>query len=257
MLLAIDIGNSNIILGAFGGERGTPPLFVARISTRAGSTADECAVTLSGVLSLYRFAPIAFDGALISSVVPGLDSAWLDAVSRVCGIPAVLLGPGVKTGLNIKIDNPAQLGADLVAGAVAASELFPLPAAVIDLGTATKISALDENGAFLGCVISAGVELSLRALASGTAQLPLVHLKAPARVIGTNTANSMKAGLITGTAAMLDGLVGRMEEELGLKMTAIATGGLAKPVISSCKREIIHCENLVLEGLRIIYYRNR
>ena len=255
MLLAIDIGNSHIVLGAFEGGQ---LRFVSRMSTVAGTTADEYAVLLNGIFHLHSVPRDGFDGAVISSVVPGMDTAWCDAVFKVCGALSVVLGPGVKTGLNIKIDNPAQLGGDLVAAAVAAVAMFPLPAIVIDLGTATKISVLDETGSFLGCSITAGVEISLQAMTKRTAQLPLIHLKAPDRVIGVNTVHSMKSGLITGTAAMLDGMVERMEDETGQKMaTVVATGGLAKPVIGCCMRNIQHCEYLVLEGLRIIYDKNR
>ena len=167
-----------------------------------------------------------------------------------------MLGPGVKTGLNIKIDNPAQLGADLVAGAVGALEEYTMPCVVIDLGTATTLSVIDRNGAFLGGTIAAGVRLTLKALTENTAQLPSIPIEAPRSVIGANTVDSMQSGLVFGTAAMLDGLLDKIEEELGETPTVVATGGLAAEIIAHCRRNIIYNENLLLDGLRAIYEKN-
>ena len=254
LLLAIDIGNTHITMGAFEDDALS---FVSRIATDVRQTADQYAVTLLGILKLKKVDVKSIQCAIIGSVVPGLDSTLAAAVSETCHVSPLILGPGIKTGLNIRIDNPAQLGADLVAGAVAAVAMFPMPCIILDLGTATKISVLDHTGAFLGCTISAGPQISLDALATRTAQLPFIHLKAPRHVIGTNTIHSMQSGLLYGTAAMLDGVVERIEEEIGAKATLAATGGLSKPVIGNCRREMIHCENLILEGLKIIYHKNQ
>ena len=167
------------------------------------------------------------------------------------------MGPGLKTGLNIRIDNPAQLGADLVAGAVGAIAKFPCPCILFDLGTATTISVVARDTSFLGGIIIPGVYISYNALTSRTAQLPQVSLEAPSHVIGKNSIDSMKSGSVYGTAAMIDGICERIEEEIGEKATVVATGGIAGVVIPHCKREIIHSDNLILEGLRLLYERNR
>ena len=167
-----------------------------------------------------------------------------------------MLGPGVKTGLNIKIDNPAQLGADLVAGAVGAIDEYTMPCVIIDMGTASTISVLDRSGAFLGGAIAAGVRLTLKALAENTAQLPSISIEAPSAVIGSNTVECMQSGLVYGTAAMLDGLLDKIEQELGETPTVVATGGMSKEIIPHCRRNIIYNENLLLDGLRIIYEKN-
>lgn len=179
------------------------------------------------------------------------------AFQKLCGFAPMILGPGVKTGLNIKIDNPAQLGADLVAGAIGAIEKYPLPCIIIDLGTATTISAINKKGEFLGGAIAAGIHLTLEALTKNTAQLPLVGIEAPKSAIGRNTVDSMKSGLIFGAAAMLDGMIDRMEAELGGSASVVATGGLSGEVVPHCRRNIAVDENLLLDGLKRIYAKNR
>lgn len=168
----------------------------------------------------------------------------------------MVLGPGVKTGLNIKIDNPAQLGADLAAGAVGAMGKYPTPCVIIDMGTATTLSVLDKEGAFVGGAIAAGIRSTLDALSTNTAQLPFINLQAPDSVVGTNTVSSMQSGLILGAAAMLDGMIDRIEEEIGELASVIATGGLAEMVVENCRREIVIDNNLLLDGLYKIYKKN-
>lgn len=198
-----------------------------------------------------------FTGAIISSVVPELTAEIISAVEKITSIKAMLLGPGLKTGMNILTDNPAQVGADLIAGAVAAASHYRLPCLVVDLGTATKISVIDENGSFCGCTISAGVAISLDALKNSTSQLPNISLSPPPRVIGKNTIDSMQSGTVFGTAAMIDGLCEKIENELGEKSrTIVATGGLGRDITNSCKHSIIYNGELVLEGLRLIYSKN-
>lgn len=253
MLLTVDIGNTNITLGTY---EGNILRFTARLATDVCKTSDQYAVELKGILSLHGQAFDEIEDCIISSVVPAVGQSVGEAVSRLCHIVPLMLGPGVKTGLNIKIDNPAQLGADLVAGAVGALEEYTMPCVVIDMGTASTVSVLDRNGAFLGGAIAAGVRLTLKALCENTAQLPSIAIEAPSSVIGTNTVACMQSGLVYGTAAMIDGLLDKIAEELGETPTAVATGGLSKEIITHCRSNIIYHENLLLDGLRAIYEKN-
>lgn len=253
MLLAVDIGNTNITLGAF---YESSLEFTARLATDTRKTADQYAVEIKSLLELNQLSADEIEDCIIASVVPAVGKSIAGAVSKLCHIVPLMLGPGVKTGLNIKIDNPAQLGADLVAGAVGALDAYTTPCVVIDMGTASTISVLDQNGTFLGGVIAAGVRLTLKALAENTAQLSAIPIEAPKSVIGANTAECMQSGLVYGTAAMLDGLLSRISEELGTMPTVVATGGLSKEIITHCKTNIIYNENLLLDGLRVIYEKN-
>ncbi|MBR4100045.1 MAG: type III pantothenate kinase [Clostridia bacterium] len=253
MLLTIDIGNTNITLGAYNSNY---LAFTARLATDTRKTDDQYAIEIKHILSLYDINNDDIEDCIIASVVPSVGKNISQAVSKLCQIVPLMLGPGVKTGLNIKIDNPAQLGADLVAGAVGAIDAYTMPCVVIDMGTASTISVLDRNGSFLGGVISAGVRLTLRALTENTALLSSIPIEAPKSVIGANTTESMQSGLVYGTAAMLDGLLEKITDELGEKPTVVATGGLSKEVIAHCKNNIIYNENLLLDGLRVIYEKN-
>ena len=253
MLLTIDIGNTNITLGCFDGDILE---FTARLATEHRKTADQYAVEIRNMLSLYNIESEEIEDCIISSVVPSVGKSISNAVSKLCHIVPLMLGPGVKTGLNIKIDNPAQLGADLVAGAVGALEEYTMPCVIIDMGTASTISVLDKNGAFLGGVIAAGVRLTLKALTENTAQLTSIPIEAPASVIGSNTTECMQSGLVYGTAAMLDGLLEKIEDELGEEPTIVATGGLSRDIIPHCKYNIIYNENLLLSGLKSVYEKN-
>ena len=253
MLLTIDIGNTNITLGAY--DAGILS-FTARLATETAKTADQYAVELKNLLSLESIDAEEIEDCIISSVVPSVGKSLSAAVSKLCHIVPLMLGPGVKTGLNIKIDNPAQLGADLVAGAVGALDAYTMPCVIIDMGTASTVSVLDKNGAFLGGAIAAGVRLTLKALTENTAQLTSIPIEAPPSIIGRNTVECMQSGLVYGTAAMLDGMLEKIEEELGEAPTVVATGGLSKEIIAHCNRNIIYNENLLLDGLRAIYEKN-
>ena len=253
MLLAIDIGNTNVTIGAY---NSTFLEFTARLATDNKKTDDEYAVDIKNVLSLYEVDYEKIEDCIISSVVPAVAKSISHAVSKLFNIVPLMLGPGVKTGLNIKIDNPAQLGADLVAGAVGAIDAYTMPCVVIDMGTATTISVLDKNASFLGGIISAGVRLTLKALTENTAMLTSIPIEAPKSVIGANTVESMQAGLVYGAAAMLDGLLNKISKELGETPTIVATGGLSRDIISLCENHIIYNENLLLDGLRVIYEKN-
>ena len=254
MLLAIDIGNTNITLGVFDEQ---VLRFTARLATDNKATADQYAIFIKNILEINSCDYAEIEDCIIASVVPGAGSAVRAAVASLFDIVPLELGPGVKTGLNIKIDNPAQLGADLVAGAVGAINVYTLPWIVIDMGTATTLSVIDENATYLGGVIAAGVRLTLKALTENTAALPSVTIKAPKNVIGTNTVDCMQSGLVFGAAAMLDGLIDQISAQLDTAPTVVATGGLSSSVVPHCRHEIIYDENLLLDGLREIYERNK
>ena len=206
MILSIDIGNSNINIGAYcdGGL-----LFLTHIVSEAGKTEVEYAVLLHHILHLHRLSEQNLKGAVISSVVPQLSPVLKAAVQLTSPVPVMQIGPGVKTGLNIRIDNPAQLGADFVAAAVGAFEKYPLPVIIVDFGTATKISIVDRSRSFIGGSIMPGVRVSLDALSNRAAQLPHISLEPPAPVIGTNTIDCMKSGVLLGNASMIDGMIER------------------------------------------------
>lgn len=251
MILAIDVGNTNIVLGVMENEK---IVFSGRLSTNINETDEEYAMKIHSFLRLHNLFDI--EGAIISSVVPALVGTLKKAVKLITGVNALVVGPGIKTGLSIEIDDPATLGADLVVGAVAAKEKYPHPTIIFDLGTATTGTVINAKGACIGGMIAAGVKSSINALSTGTAQLPQISITAPTKVIGTNTVDCMKSGAVIGAAVMLDGFVDRFEKELGQKATVIITGGLGKSIVKNCTHEMIIDENLLLDGLRIIYYKN-
>lgn len=254
MLLAVDVGNTNIVLGGFEGDK---LKFVSRLQTVQGRMPDEYSITIDAALRFYGYSPDMFDGVMLSCVVPPLTPVLKKAISRLTTCRVMTISPGSKTGLHIKIDNPAILGADLVAGAVGAAAKYPLPCVVVDLGTATKFSVLDKEGCFVGASILPGVNLSLEALSRGTATLPHIDFAETAAVIGKNSPDSMRSGILYGTASMIDGMLKRIAEELGEPVFAVATGGIAANIIPYCKEEVAQDENLVLNGIRLIYERSR
>ena len=253
MLLAMDIGNTNITIGCYEGEK---LRFISRMATDRSRMEDQYAIELRDILDINGISAKEIDGSIISSVVPPLTGYIRHAIRKITGTTPLTIGPGMKTGLNIRIDDPATLGADLVAGCVAALERYPCPAIVIDLGTATTIAVMDAQKVMVGGSILPGVRISLEALSTRTAQLPHISLEAPKKVIGKNTIDCMTSGSVFGTAAMIDGMCERIEEEVGEACTVIATGGLAGVTAPFCRREIIVDENLLLDGLRILYERN-
>ncbi len=254
MLLTIDIGNTNMNIGLFDGELLT---MSARLATERQKTDDQFAVEFLNIFKIYNIDFNNIMGAVISSVVPEITVHVKNAVQKLIGQNVIVLSPGVKTGLNILIDNPAQLGADLAAGAVGAANEYELPAFVIDLGTATKIYAIDKNKGFRGCMIAPGVAISLQALTNTSSLLPAISLEPPKKACGTNTIESMQSGIVLGTASMIDGLLDRFSEELGEPKTIIATGGLSHFISPVCKREIVYDGDLVLKGLKAIYNKNK
>lgn len=254
MLLAVDIGNTHICLGCM---RGMDIVRMVRLTTNKLKTEFEYAADIRRFLEFFALDAASLDGAIISSVVPPLTNAFARAVKLAAGVQPLILGKGVRTGVNILIDDPAQTGADLVAAAAGALKLYAPPLVIIDMGTATTISVINRQGSFIGGAIGPGVALGIAALSSGTSQLPNISLDPPAKVIGTNTVDSMKSGAVLGAAAMLDGMIARIEEELGEPARVVATGGIASSVAPLCKRRIEVNEDLLLIGLAAIYERNK
>ena len=253
MIMAVDIGNSNIVIG---GMEGKNIVFEARIRTDPTKTSDEYCIDLKNILDIYGVRRESVEGAIVASVVPQVLNSVKTAVKKLTGKSCLVVGPGLKTGLNIKVENPAQTGADLVVGAVAALREHKAPLIVIDMGTATTIFVLDDTGAFIGGSISPGVKLSLDALTDGTALLPGLQLDQPRRAIGRNTIDCMRSGIMMGHACMIDGMVERMEAELGYKTTVVATGGIAKFIIPMCRTPILYDKDLLLKGLAALYEEN-
>ncbi len=253
MILAVDIGNSNIVLGGMDGER---IAFEARIRTDSTKTSDEYCIDIKMILDVYQVDAAALEGAIIASVVPQVLNSVKTAIKKLTGKTALVVGPGLKTGLNIKIENPAQTGADLVVGAVAALREHKPPMIVVDMGTATTMIVLDESGALIGGCICPGVKISMEALSGRTALLPGLQLDQPRRAIGRNTIDCMRSGIMLGSASMLDGMVERFEQELGSKTTVVITGGIAKFIAPLCKTEMIYDKDLLLKGLAALYRDN-
>ena len=254
MILTIDIGNSNIVLG---GVRGEDIVFEARLRTEATKTSDQYCVDLKILLDVYDVRPEDIEGCIISSVVPQVLNSFQSAIKKLTGKASLVVGPGIKTGLDIRLENPGQTGADLVVADVAALREHKPPLIVIDMGTATTMSVLDENGAHIGGCIIPGVRISMDALTDKTALLPGLQLDQPKRAIGRNTIDAMRSGIMMGTASMLDGMVERMEQELGSKTTVIATGGIAKFIVPLCKTPMVYDKDLLIKGLAALYRDNK
>ena len=255
MLLAIDIGNSNVVIGCLNENNETIHQF--RMVTDLKKTDDEYAAGMKMILLHNGIDCNSFEGAIICSVVPPLTEIFRDAVRCVTGHKALVVGTGVKTGLNIMIDNPNTLGSDLVAVSVGAMHGYELPAIVLDMGTATTITVVDRGNKFLGGAIVPGVALSINALSSGTSLLQKVPIEAPTKCISTTTRECMQSGAVYGNAAMIDGMIDRFEQELGCKATVVATGGISAKIVPYCSHEIVQDENLLLRGLGIIYKKNK
>ena len=253
MILAVDIGNSNIVLGCFDENE---ILFEDRLSTDREATVLEYAVIIKTSLEMHKLEYEQITGAIISSVVPSVTENVQQAVFRLTGQQAMVVGPGVKTGLNILLDDPKQLGSDRVADAVGAIGEYPCPLIIVDMGTATTISVIDGQKNFMGGMIIPGLQVSLDSLANRTSQLPHISLEAPKKVIGTNTVDCMKSGIIYSTAGSIDGAIERIEEELGETCTVVSTGGHARKIIPYCHHEILIDPHLLLKGLMTIYKKN-
>lgn len=254
MILALDMGNSNIVVGGIDDER---TYFVERITTDHVKTSLEYAVSIKNILEIHHIDIAQIEGAIISSVVPPLNAPLSSAIKKILGFRPRIVGSGMKTGLNINMDDPKTVGSDLIVGSVAALKEHSCPLIVIDMGTATTICVVDAGGSYIGGIIYPGLKISLETLSSKAAQLPNISLDIPAQVIGKNTIHCMRSGIMYGSAGMLDGVLDRIEEELGLKATIIATGGLSRFITPLCRHTIIYDEDLMLKGLLILYNKNK
>ena len=254
MILTIDIGNSNIVLG---GVKDDQIVFEARLRTEATKTSDQYCVDLKILMEVYGVSNTDIEGTIIASVVPQVLNSMRTAIQKLTGKVPVVVGPGLKTGLNILLENPGQTGADLVVADVAALREHKPPLIVIDMGTATTMSVLDKNGAHIGGCIIPGVKISMDALTDRTALLPGLQLDQPKKAIGRNTIDAMRSGIMLGAACMLDGMVERMEAELGYKTTVIITGGIAKFIVPMCKTPMIYDKDLLIKGLAALYRDNK
>lgn len=254
MILTVDIGNSNIVLGGVEGEN---IAFEARLRTDATKTSDEYCIDLKMILDIYHIPIDSIEGSIVASVVPQVLNSIQTAIKKLTGMKCLVVGPGLKTGLNIAIENPAQTGADLVVGSVAALREHKPPLIVVDMGTATTMVVLDQNGSLVGGCICPGVKISLDALTDRTSLLPGIQLDQPRKAIGRNTIDCMRSGIMMGNACMIDGMVERMEAELGCKTTVIATGGIAKFIVPLCKTPIVYDKDLIVKGLATLYRENK
>lgn len=254
MILVIDIGNSNVVVGGVEGEK---IVFEARLRTDSTKTSDEYCIDLKSVLDIYNMDKTCIEGSIIASVVPQVLNTMQTAIMKLIGKQALVVGPGLKTGLNIAVENPSQTGADLVVGCVAALREHEAPLIIVDMGTATTMVVVDKKGAMIGGAISPGVKISLDALTGGTALLPGLQLDQPKKAIGRNTADCMRSGIMMGAACMLDGMIARMEEELGYETTVVVTGGIARFVVPMCRHEMIYDKDLLIKGLASLYRDNK
>lgn len=253
MILAIDMGNTNIVVGGIDSER---TYFVERITTNHVKTALEYAINIKNILEIHQIGKEQVEGAIVSSVVPPLNATISSAIKKIFGFRPMFVGAGMKTGLNIIMDNPKTVGSDMIVDAVAAIKEYPCPLIIIDMGTATTMSVVDHAGNYIGGVILPGLKVSLDSLSSKTAQLPFISLDIPQKVIGKNTIDCMRSGIMYGTAGTIDGILDRMEKELGEPPTVLATGGLSRFIVPLCRHKIVYDEALLLKGLLILYQKN-
>ena len=253
MVLAIDVGNTNIVVGVYDGDS---LCFISRLASDQNRTSDETAVQLKAVLSIHNIDIGSIDGAIISSVVPLITEPLSGAIKILTGRKPLVVGPGMKTGINIGIDNPAQLGSDLLVDSVAASALYPKPLIVADMGTATTLTVVNDKNTIIGGAILPGVRTSLNALTAKAAQLQQISIEPPKKAIGSNTIDCMKSGAVLGNASMLDGMIDRFNEGLGMECFVVATGGLSEVISQHTKHKIVYNPNLLLEGLYILYKKN-
>ena len=254
MLLAIDIGNTNIVIGII---RNDEILFKARIATDRLRTSDQYGVEIRNMLEAFDIRMSDISDCIIASVVPPVFNSVYTGVLKMTGKQPLVVGPGLKTGLNIHVDIPSQVGSDRIVAAVAALAEYKAPLVLIDMGTATTIEVVEPENVYMGGVIFPGVMVSLDSLTSRAAQLPGISLDKPKNIIGKNTVDCMRSGMMYGTAAMLDGMIDRIAEELGHESTIVATGGMAQFITPLCRHEIILEKELLLKGLNIIYKKNK
>lgn len=254
MILVIDIGNTNIVLGCMDGKK---RYFTERLSTNKTKMEMEYAIDIKMIMDINGVSPEDIEGAIISSVVPPLTKIIQEALYKIIKKEALVVGPGIKNGMNILMDHPAQIGRDLIAVAVGGIAEYKLPLAIFDLGTATTLCVVDEKKNYIGGMIMPGIKTSLNALAENASQLKEIDLEPPRRVIGKNTTECMRSGMIYSNAAAIDGIIDRVEEELGQTVTVVATGGLADLIVPFCRRKVLLDKDLLLKGLWVIYNKNK
>ena len=254
MLLAIDIGNTNIVIGVIDHDE---IVFKARIATERQRTSDQYGVEIKNMLEAFDIKISDIDDCIIASVVPPVFNSVHTGVMKVIGKAPMVVGPGLKTGLNIHVDIPSQVGSDRIVAAVAALAEYEAPLVLIDMGTATTIEVVEPENVYMGGMIFPGVMVSLDSLTSRAAQLPGISLDKPKNIIGKNTVDCMRSGMMYGTASMLDGVIDRIAEELGHPSTIVATGGMAQFITPLCRHEIILEKELLLKGLNVIYKKNK
>lgn len=254
MLLAIDIGNTNIVIGCIKDDR---ILYKARIATDHIRTSDQYGLEIKNMLEAFGVTKADISDCIISSVVPPVFNSVRTGVVKMLGKQPMVVGPGLKTGLNIHVDVPSQVGSDRIVIAVAALAEYEAPLILLDMGTATTIEVVEPENVYMGGIIYPGVKLSLDALTNRAAQLPGISLDKPKQVIGKNTVDCMRSGMMYGTAAMIDGIIDRIEQELGHGSQVIATGGMAQFITPLCHRKVILEKDLLLKGLNIIYKKNK
>ena len=254
MILAIDVGNTNIVLG---GIMDNQQVFSARLASDRNKTADQYALDIQGILTMHKVRVEAIEGGILSSVVPYLQTVIPNAVKLLTGVDLLVVGPGIKTGLSIRMDNPASVGSDLIVAAVAARAKYKAPIAIVDMGTATTLSVVAKNGNYIGGMIIPGLWTSMNALSAHAAQLPYIDLNGPAKLLGTNTVDCMRSGALIGTAAMLDGLIDRLEEELGESVSPVLTGGVSPLIVPHCRHKFHLEPDILIDGLQILYEKNK
>lgn len=254
MILTIDIGNMNILLGGFEGDK---LVFTSRCASDRSRTEDEYFLLIRDILGMYGVTAEQIEGGILSSVVPSLRSIVTSAVERLTGQRILVVGSGLKTGLNIRIDDPGELGSDMVVSAVAALAKYPKPIAIFDMETATTLSVINKDGAYVGGALIPGLRVSVDAMSASAAQLPYITLDAPAKLICADTVSCMQSGAVYGFAAMIDGLSAGVEEELGERVTVVLTGSACRLIAPHCKRSFHLDDTLQLDGLRLIYEKNQ
>src|SRR6185436_8843408 len=253
MLLAVDIGNTNIVFGLY---RETTLMQTFRAETARSRTADEYGVLLGQMLSLRGIESRSVSAGILASVVPPLTDVMVEAIRHACARDPVVVGPGLKTGIAVKYESPRDVGADRIVNAVAAFERYHAGVIVVDFGTATTFDCVSPKAEYLGGVIVPGVQVSLDGLLARAAKLSRIEIAAPPKVVGRNTTHALQSGIVHGYAALVDGLVGKLERELEFPCEVLATGGLARLIAPQTERLKVVDENLTLEGLRLLHQRN-
>ena len=254
MILTIDVGNTNVVLGCV--EDGVV-VSRSRLATNTSDLPNDYAMKMRQSFAFDSIDYHEFEGAILSSVVPQVNRAIRSAVRKLTGLECIIVGAGIKTGVNVKIDDPGTLAGDLITGTVGALSMYKPPIIIVDMGTATTIVAVDKDGAYIGGAIVPGVNLSFEALSQGTSLLPNISIEAPRKCIATNTVDSMKSGAVFGTAAMIDGMIRRIKKEIGENAIVVATGGIASAILPYCEENISYDPDLMLKGLALIYKKNQ